>query len=259
MNINAIKVILDNEILKWNTYDFIQHDPISIPKKFTILQDIEISALFAALFAWGKRSVAINKTYYLLNLMNNKPYEFIQKQDHNILLTFKHRTFNGTDIIYLTNFLRDYYTQYNSLENLFIEGIQKNDTDIGNGIHNFSNNVLSSISYPRIKKHISSPINGSACKRINLFLRWMVRNDNIVDFGIWKQLKPNLLVCPCDVHVMRVSQELGLLKRKQVDWQAAIELTNNLKKLDPNDPIRYDFGLFGMGINNNLLKKVTLI
>ena len=253
MSLEIIKEILDLEVLKWNTDDFILKDPISIPKKFLNQQDIEIAALFAALFAWGRRDISIHKANDLLTLMNNEPYNFIRHnnlESTSLLKQFKHRTFNGDDILYILQFLQQYYKTHTSLEDIFLEGLSPQDSNIGNGIHNFYTHVMKfNPQYNKIKRHISTPLNGSACKRLNLFLRWMVRKDNRVDFGLWTKIKPSLLVCPCDVHVIRTAIQIGLIRTHKVNWNIAVELTEILKKLDPIDPVRYDFGLFGMGIH----------
>lgn len=207
--------------------------------------------LWAAVLAWGQRVTIINKCKELIQLMDHAPYDFIKnhkEKDLKRFLNFKHRTFNATDTLYFIEFFRYYYSSHLSLEEAFIS---KNKTpDMGPGLIAFHELFFSLEDYPhRTKKHISTPARNSACKRLNMFLRWMVRKDTKgVDFGIWKKIKPSQLICPCDVHVERVGRKLGLITRKQVDWQTAVELTENLRKFDAADPVKYDFALFGMGV-----------
>ncbi len=239
---------------KYNTRAFIEQDPVSIPHSFTKLQDIEIAGFFAATFAWGLRKTIINKSLELMKLFDFAPYDFIinhSETDLKRFLNFKHRTFNPTDLLYFILFFREYYSTHSSLETLFIpkgEALKS----VKNGIDNFYNHFTSHPFFPsRTGKHIASPSKNSACKRINMFLRWMVRKDeNGVDFGLWKGIRPSQLICPCDVHVEKVARKLKLVTRKQVDWRMAEELTENLKKLDATDPVKYDFALFGMGMHH---------
>jgi uncharacterized protein (TIGR02757 family) len=250
--------ILENAHDAFNQPAFIANDPVSIPHQFTLLQDIEITGFFAAIFAWGKRSTIINKCNELISRMNNKPYSFIKNltaKNLQQLEGFKHRTFNDTDLLYFVQFLHYWYTHHHSLECAFSKGIQKNDNTIENGLNHFKKVFFSLEDAPaRTFKHISSPLQKSACKRLNMYLRWMVRKDNRgVDFGLWSNISPSQLVCPLDVHVDRTARQLGLITRTQSDWQAALELTSNLRKLNNNDPVRYDFALFGLSINPEVL------
>jgi len=246
---------------QYNHPSFIKDDPILIPHQFSTKQDIEIAGLFAALFAWGTRTSIINSCKRLMNFMGNKPYEFIMNmEDDNPeaflpMMKFVHRTFNSTDLFYLLDFLKYHYQTLGegSLETAFTKGLHLTDTDTENALNGFHNYVFSGDihkEYPqRTKKHIAAPFKKSACKRLNMYLRWMVRSDNNgVDFGIWKTIKPSQLVCPIDVHVARVAKRFNLLDRKQNDWLSAIELTNYLKKMDANDPVKYDYALFGLGV-----------
>jgi uncharacterized protein (TIGR02757 family) len=251
------KKYLDKLVLKYNAPEFIPNDPICIPHLFTKQQDIEIMGFFAAIFAWGNRTTIINKCKELIQRMDNSPHDFVlhhSDDDLKRLLGFKHRTFNDTDLLYVLSFFKFWYTNNSSLETAFSSGINKKDTTIEQGLNTFRNTFFSLKDVPdRTKKHVASPQQNSACKRINMYLRWMVRADQQgVDFGIWKQIKTSQLVCPLDVHVQRVAIHLGLLNREQSDWKAAIELTENLKKLDKNDPVKYDFALFGLGVNYDL-------
>lgn len=246
-----LKNFLDAKVDQFNRPGFIELDPISIPHQFKKKQDIEVSGLIAAVLAWGQRVTIINKTKDFLGRMDNSPHDFLlnyKLKDLKQFKNFKHRTFNETDALYFIEFLSQYYKKNLSLETAF--AISRTDEHVGNGLVNFHRLFFSLEDFPsRTKKHISTPERKSACKRINMYLRWMVRSDNNgVDFGIWKNISPSQLICPCDLHVERVARKLKLIKRKQMDWQTAIELTTNLRKLDANDPVKYDFALFGLGI-----------
>lgn len=245
-----LKDFLESRYKLYNTPDFIKEDPISIPHHFTKLQDIEISGFFAAVLAWGKRKTIIKKCHELLQMMDNSPYDFIlnhQEADLKPFLNFKHRTFNATDTLYFLAFFKEFYLNNHSLEDAFYSGPEQ---DMEYNLVRFHQQFFALEDYPeRTRKHIATPARKSACKRINMFLRWMVRSDeNGVDFGIWKKLKPAQLICPCDVHVDRVARKLGLITRKQTDWLTAKELTQNLLLLDSHDPVKYDFALFGLGV-----------
>lgn len=247
------KDFLDAKVEEYNQPLFIKDDPICIPHLFTKKQDIEIAAFFAAIFAWGNRTTIINKSKELLQLMDNAPYDFCinhQVNDLKKLLAFKHRTFNTTDLLYFVSFFKHHYAKYTSLERAFIIDLQPTDLTTENGLISFHHYFFSLEDIPhRTKKHIASPEKNSSCKRLNMFLRWMVRNDKKgVDFGIWKKISPAQLVCPIDVHVARVAKKFNLLDRKQTDWNAALELTAYLRTLDKNDPVKYDFALFGLGV-----------
>ena len=247
---NNLKDFLDEKVALYNQFSFIPDDPISIPHQFSKKQDIEIAGLFAATLAWGQRKTIINKCKELMQMMDNSPYDFIlnhQENDLKQFLTFKHRTFNPTDTLFFIDFLKSHFSVHSSLEMAFKS---ENQSGMENYLINFHDLLFSHPHAPdRTKKHVATPARKSACKRLNMFLRWMVRKDDEgVDFGIWKNIKSSELICPLDVHVERVAKKLGLLERKQPDWRAAIELTENLKKLDPQDPVKYDFALFGLGV-----------
>jgi uncharacterized protein (TIGR02757 family) len=250
---NDLRALLDQKADEYNRPFFIENDPICIPHAFTLRQDIEIAGFFAATLAWGQRVTIINKCRELFQLMDNAPHQFVlghNDSDLKALLKFKHRTFNTTDLLYFIQFFRHYYSKHNSLEHAFSGYVGANDETIENGLAGFHRLFFSLPDFPsRTKKHIATPERKSACKRINMFLRWMVRTDDRgVDFGLWKSISPAQLVCPCDLHVDRVARSLGLITRKQTDWQTALELTQNLRQLDPADPVKYDFALFGMGV-----------
>jgi uncharacterized protein (TIGR02757 family) len=251
--VNRLKAFLDEQVERFNQPDFIKDDPIQIPHQFSKKQDIEITAFWVSMLAWGQRKTIINKSLELFELMDGAPHDFIknhQESDRKRFLEFKHRTFQATDTLYFLEFLQHFYQQNDSLENAFSKHISQNDSHIGNGLINFHENFFSLPNAPhRTKKHIATPARKSSCKRLNMFLRWMVRNDRKgVDFGIWKNISPAQLLMPLDVHVERVAKRLGLLERKPTDWKAVLELTENLRTFDPEDPVKYDFALFGIGI-----------
>ncbi|UZR95866.1 TIGR02757 family protein [Chondrinema litorale] len=253
MKISQIKSLLDLKYLEYNQPNFIENDPICIPHSFTKQQDIEIMGFMAAMLAWGQRITIINKCKELSTLMDNAPHDFIinhQEDDLKKLLDFKHRTFNTTDLLYFIEFFKHYYSSNESLETAFSSHLTPKDETVEKALIGFQNTFFSLPDAPqRTRKHIATPMRKSACKRLNMYLRWMVRNDNAgVDFGIWEQIKTSQLVCPLDVHVERVARKLKLLTRKQTDWQAALELNKALKKFDKNDPVKYDFALFGLGL-----------
>ena len=251
MDHDELKQFLEQKFREYNHSSFIDKDPVSIPHRFTRKEDIEITGLWTAVLSWGQRITIINKSTELFSLMDNAPYEFItghSDDDLKRLMHFRHRTFNTTDTLYFVHFFRSWYAVHNSLEDLFLPGID--ETTVETGLNRFHNSFFALPEAPaRTIKHIPSPARGSACKRLNMFLRWMVRKDEAgVDFGIWDRIKTSQLVCPCDLHVDRVARKLGLITRKQADWKTAIELTDNLRHLDPVDPVKYDYALFGLGI-----------
>src|SRR6188508_16935 len=244
-----LKQFLDSKVKEYNQLAFIKDDPISIPHLFTKKQDIEIAGLFAAVFAWGNRTTIIAKSKELMQRMDNSPYAFIKDhsaKDLRRLKKFKHRTFNEDDLYYFIEFFHQHYSKHNSLEFAFFP---IPDLDTEHGLTHFKKYFFSFEHLKRTEKHISSPLQKSTCKRLNMFLRWMVRNDNKgVDFGLWKNISPSQLICPIDVHVARVAKRFNILQRPQTDWKAAIELTTYLRKLDAKDPVKYDFALFGLGV-----------
>jgi uncharacterized protein (TIGR02757 family) len=248
-----IKSFLDSKVELYNQPSFIPSDPICIPHLFSKQQDIEIMGFFAAIFAWGQRVTIINKCKDLIQRMDNAPHDFVlhhTSKELKQLLHFKHRTFNDTDLLYFISFFKQWYQNNNSLETAFSNHINPKDQTIENGLIGFRQLFFSDKDHlPRTYKHISSPLQNSACKRINMYLRWMVRKDKHgVDFGLWSTIKPSQLMCPLDVHVQRVALKLNILQRPQSDWKAVEELTQNLRILDPKDPIKYDFALFGLGV-----------
>ncbi|MFZ1705372.1 MAG: TIGR02757 family protein [Saprospiraceae bacterium] len=252
-NIQESTLVLLNEMVdKMNHTSFIKEDPISIPHRFTKKQDVEIAGFFAAIFAWGNRKTIINKASELIEFMDNDPHSFILYHDEKDLKryeNFTHRTFQSTDALYFIEFLKHHYQHFESLEDAFLP-----ETDFVNGqksrLSHFHNYFFSLPFAPqRTKKHVSSPVNNSTCKRLNMYFRWMVRKDDRgVDFGLWKRIPTSELMIPYDVHVEKAARKLGLLHRKQRDWKAVEELTANLRLLDPFDPIKYDYALFGLSI-----------
>ena len=249
---------LNQKVQEYNQQTFIASDPISIPHRFTKKQDIEIAGFFAAIFAWGNRTTIINKCNELMMLMEDAPYQFVSQHEETDLkrfLAFKHRTFNATDLLHFIRVLRYHYQHDSSkeptLETAFSKGLNEIDETVEQALIYFHHYFFSLEDSPgRTKKHISTPENNSSCKRLNMFLRWMVRRDEAdVDFGIWTSIKPHQLVCPLDVHVQRVALRLGLISSEKSDWKTAVELTCNLRQLDPKDPVKYDIALFSMGVN----------
>jgi uncharacterized protein (TIGR02757 family) len=254
---SQLQSLLDTLYHKYNRVEFIESDPISVPHLYAKKQDIEIAAFIAAIFAWGQRTTIINKSKELLSLMDNDPHQFVlHSSDAELkrIVNFKHRTFNDTDALYFIEFLRHHYKQYDSLEMAFC---MHKATTMEERLINFRSYFFSLPDFPlRTQKHISSPANLSTCKRINMFLRWMVRIDTSgVDFGIWRKIKTEDLIIPIDVHVNKVANQLGLLKQEKINWNTAVQLTNSLKAFDAFDPVKYDFALFGLGIEQkNRLK-----
>ncbi|KGE12970.1 TIGR02757 family protein [Sphingobacterium deserti] len=253
-----IKEFLDGKVNAFNRPAFIQNDPICIPHSFTNQQDIEIMGFFAAILAWGQRKTIINKCDELIQRFDGAPAQFIREHsdaDLKNLLGFKHRTFNDTDLLYFVAFLRMHYHKFDSLEDAFLIGSQYGeDFNIERSLNEFKAYFFSLPDHPiRTKKHISSPLQKSSCKRLNMFLRWMVRTDDCgVDFGIWKRISPSDLICPCDVHVERVARRFGLITADKINWKTALELTASLKTFDSIDPVKYDFALFGIGVEGEV-------
>ncbi len=290
----SIKDFLDQKVDLYNRPGFIENDPVCIPHKFKLKQDIEIMGFWSAMLAWGQRNTIINKCNQLIDLMDGAPYEFITNHkdtDLKRFTGFKHRTFNDTDTLYFVEFFKQHYKNNESLESAFIPDLSIQKTPVfrddfmvvssdnsrpitpssspcyvpeldsrvvENSLNYFRSYFFSLPDFPRRTiKHVSSPLQKSTCKRLNMFLRWMVRDDEKgVDFGIWKSIRPAALICPTDLHVERVARKLKLITRKQVDWQTALELTKNLRQFDPTDPVKYDFALFGLGIEEQFQNQI---
>lgn len=250
MNVQLVN-LLETYYLHYNQPDFIADDPISIPHQFSKKEDIEIAGLLTAIMSWGQRITIINKGKELMQRMDNAPYQFVTQADEKDFLkvdSFKHRTLNGVDAMTLLTGLKHIYAHEGGLEALFTRGFAEGGAF--RAIELLAEAIFSPPHLPRTQKHLARPSKGSAAKRINMFLRWMVRNDNFgVDFGLWHGISPSQLICPLDVHSGNTARKTRLLLRPQNDWQAAVELTQQLKVLDANDPVRFDFALFGLGVS----------
>lgn len=246
-----IRNFLDEKVESFNRVNFIETDPIQIPKQFTQKEDIEIAGFLAASIAWGQRPTIIRNARKLIRLMENQPYRFLthtNENDWNEFDSFTHRTFNGTDCRYFLKALQNIYLNHGGLETVFNEGYRK-DHRIESAIIHFRKVFFQLKHEARTEKHVADVQKGSSAKRINMFLRWMVRADQSgVDFGLWKNIPASALMLPLDVHTGNVARKLGLLTRTQNDWKAVAEITSVLSEFDPNDPVKYDFALFGLGI-----------
>ncbi len=259
-NKQALRDFLEQKVLEFNQESFIEKDPVSIPHRFSKKQDIEIAGLFAAVFSWGNRTTIIQKSNELMDAMEGSPHDFIihhRPADLKPFLSFKHRTFNTTDLLYFFRFLQSHYRSSESLETAFLpkaadrKKISENEF-VKEALSVFYKRFFSLEGAPkRTGKHISNPDKNSTCKRLNMYLRWMVRKDRRgVDFGIWKKISAADLICPVDLHVARVARGFGLISRTQTDWQTAMELTIALREMDRKDPVKYDFALFGLGVTD---------
>ncbi len=247
-----LKAFLDAKSDEFNTADFIARDPVSVPHRFNSPPDIEIAGFLSATLSWGQRPQIIAKARALTELMDNEPYNFLTQapeKEFERFSRFIYRTFNGDDCLFFMYSLRSVYREYETMEQLFTEGYRK-ENSVRDGIITFRKKFLEMPHLVRSAKHLADPGSGSAAKRVNMFLRWMVRNDGRgVDFGLWKRINPDHLMCPLDVHSGRIARMLGLLKRKQDDWKAVEELTANLRLFNAGDPVKYDYALFGTGVN----------
>lgn len=250
MKPSELKSFLDEKVIQYNNLEFIESDPVQIPHLFSLKEDMEIAGFLSATIAWGNRKMIIRNSHKMMDLMGNAPYDFVmshREKDLRLLEPFVHRTFNGHDLIFFIKSLKNIYQNHNGLESVYsknqqLETMQKS-------ISEFKKIFFEIPHQYRTQKHVSDPMNNSAAKRVNMFLRWMVRQDNKgVDLGIWKSISPASLSCPLDVHSGNVARKLGLLHRKQNDGKALAQLDASLRKLDPNDPTKYDFALFGLGI-----------
>lgn len=250
MTQKELKDFLDEKVSLYNHPKFLENDPLQIPHRFSKKEDIEISGFLTATIAWGNRKSIINNAAYLMELLEQSPHDFIRNHtetDLDALDSFVHRTFNGLDLRYFIRGLRNVYVNHGGLEPVFNQ-FQQPKT-LQPAISKFKEIFFELPHEKRTQKHVSDPLKGSAAKRINMFLRWMVRDHATgVDFGLWKSLNPAQLSCPLDVHSGNVARKLKLLKRKQNDAKALTKLDKNLRKLDPKDPVKYDFALFGLGV-----------
>jgi uncharacterized protein (TIGR02757 family) len=244
---SEIRDLLEEKVIQYNKLKFIESDPILIPHQYALKEDIEIAAFLTATISWGNRKMIIRNAQNMMNILGNSPFDFVMQEKHKHIDRFVHRTFNEIDLNYFIRALHNIYTNHKGMEHIF--STHANSDNLQNSIHEFKR-IFFEIEHPaRTQKHVSDPFKGSAAKRINMFLRWMVRKDNTgVDFGIWKHLDPSQLSCPLDVHSGNVARKLGLLTRKQNDAKALLELDTSLRKMDPKDPVKYDFALFGLGV-----------
>ena len=253
MNKRDLKDFLDQKVELYNRPNFLESDPLGIPHQFSKKEDIEIAAFLSATIAWGNRKSIITNANRMMQLMGNSPHDFVinhQEKDLKNFDKFVHRTFNAEDFMTFVRCLKFLYFNHHGLENAFLISIKNND--LQSGISNFKKLFFENHPNSRTQKHVSDPLKNSAAKRINMFLRWMVRQDNAgVDFGIWKTISPSLLSCPLDVHSGNVARKLGLLYRDKNDGKALTELDISLRKLDKKDPAKYDFALFGLGVFEN--------
>lgn len=250
MNRQELKSFLDEKVEQYNTPEFIESDPIQIPHLFTSKEDIEIAGFLVATIAWGNRKMIIKNAHQMMELLGNSPYDFVlNHKEHHLeqLEGFVHRTFNSNDFIYFIKALQHIYTNHSGLESIF--NTYATSYSLQPAIHELKK-IFFEIPHPsRTTKHVSDPFKGSAAKKINMWLRWLIRDDNAgVDFGLWKDIPTSILSCPLDVHSGNVARKLGLLTRKQNDAKAVLELDTNLRLLDQHDPVKYDFALFGLGV-----------
>jgi uncharacterized protein (TIGR02757 family) len=248
---------LQLQLKVYHNSDFIKSDPVCIPHMFSKQQDIEIAAFFAATIAWGNRTSIINSSKRLMALMDNAPYQFVTQHTQSDLAKlqgFVHRTFQLDDVLYFIEFLHMHYTSNHSLQSAFTQALEmQQQPTVGQCLRNFYDYFFSLPHLPRTHKHVATPARKSACKRLNMFLRWMVRNDEHgIDFGLWQDIKPRQLVIPMDVHVSRVAHQLGLIRTNAANWDTALQLTDTLKLLNADDPVLYDYALFGLGVQGKL-------
>jgi len=247
---SELKSFLDYKVEQYNSPGFIKTDPVQIPHQFSKKEDIEIAGFLTATIAWGNRKSILNNATKLMELLEHSPYDFVMNHSEADLISlenFVHRTFNGTDLQYFVQSLKNIYLDHGGMEAIFTKYAEEKSLQMS--IHQFKQLFFELPHLSRTQKHVSDPLKNSAAKRINMFLRWMIRNDAAgVDFGIWKSLSPAQLSCPLDVHSGNTARKLGLLKRKQNDSKALVELDYSLRKLDPTDPVKYDFALFGLGV-----------
>ena len=249
MNLQELKIFLDEKVNQFNQPAFIETDPIQVPKSFSEKENIEISAFLTATIAWGNRQAIIKNAFRLMSLMENQPYDFILHASENEmeqLRKFVHRTFNGHDSIYFIRSLKNLYKNHGGLQSVFVKGFQQQNT--AKSALEYFYNLFFEQEGERTRKHVSNVTKGASGKRLNMFLRWMIRQDATgIDFGLWNEIPMSALMLPLDVHTGNVARKLGILKRKSNDWKAVEEVTKTLRIFDPSDPIKYDFALFGLG------------
>ncbi len=250
MSFDELKAFLDYKVLQYNQPEFIETDPVQIPHLFAEKEDIEIAGFLTATIAWGQRKTILKNAKHLMHLLDDSPADFVKnatKADLKALCHFKHRTFNGDDLIYFVKALKHIYENYEGLEGIFTNYSTANSTQLA--IHHLKQHFFELDHLKRTEKHLSDPLKNSAAKRINMFLRWMIRDDSSgVDFRLWHNIMPAALSCPLDVHSGNVARKLQLITRKQNDAKTLAELDENLRKMNPADPVSYDFALFGLGV-----------
>ncbi len=250
---SELKELLEQKVERYNNPAFIKDDPISLPHQFRKLQDIEIIGFWVAMLSWGQRITILNNGNRLVELMDGAPHDFIinhEEKDRARFQQFKHRTFQYTDTLYFLEFFQWYYRNHRSLEWAFTQQLDAGAENVERALAYFHEFFFQLPNAPkRTRKHVANPRSKSRCKRLNMFLRWMVRKDDKgVDFGLWENIQPRQLLIPLDLHVERIARRLNLIERKQNDWLTVIELTEKLRQFDPEDPVKYDFALFGMGV-----------
>lgn len=254
-NFRTLQDFLDAKVVQYNRPEFIERDPIQIPHRYSLKEDIEISGFLASTISWGNRISILNSAGRMMKMMGNSPFDFVMnhKPQHLEKLDgFVHRTFNALDLAYYIGALKRLYTLHGGLEGIFNH--HRTERSLQPAIHHFRREFFTLPHLPRTLKHLPDPFSGSAAKKINMFLRWMVRKDHAgVDFGIWTAIPPASLSCPLDVHSGHIARKLGLLKRRQNDAKAVAELDQALRSLDPEDPVKYDFALFGLGVHEKAL------
>lgn len=253
LSFNSQNEFLEDAFQQFNNKAFIESDPISVPHLFSKKEDIEISGFLTSVISWGQRKSIIKSAKSMFEMMDNSPYDFIKNHDKKDLKAFErmvYRTFQGVDCVYFIRALKNIYNNHKGLESVVCKSLQNNENDMQRALGAFRT-IFFELPHPqRSEKHFANAMENASAKRLNMFLRWMVRKDRSgVDFGIWKSISPALLYIPLDVHSGNVARETGLLLRKQNDWKAVSELTNTLRKFDASDPVKYDFALFGAGVN----------
>lgn len=250
LNNYDLKEFLETKVIQYNTVDFIEPDPISVPHRYSLKEDVEIAGFLASSIAWGNRKMITKNGHRMMDLLGNSPYDFIMSHEVYQLERldgFVHRTFNAGDFKHFIKALKHIYTNKGGLENIFIEN--QTDTSLQPAIHALNEAFFEIPHLSRTRKHVADPNKGSVAKRINMCLRWFIRNDNTgVDLGIWNNISPSKLSCPLDVHSGNVARKLGLITRKQNDSKTLKQLDTSLRLFDPTDPVKYDFALFGLGI-----------
>lgn len=255
MTDRELKELLEELHDRYNREEYIGPDPISIPHAFELAEDIEISGFLAATIAWGNRKIIVRNAKRMVDLMEGEPYRFLMESDEKEFLSvvnFVHRTFNGGDFIYFLTALKHIYRNHGGIKSIFVNGYQRNGS-LEDSIADFRRCFFELEHLPGVERHLSSVEKNSACKRINMYLRWMVRKDDRgVDFGLWSEIPASALYIPLDVHAGNTGRHLNLLTRKQNDWKAVLELTENLRRFDAEDPVKYDYALFGVGVNKGL-------